>query len=194
MEVVQLNSSSNRSISSSTQFTNGNKRNNQILNSSNFHGGGILHAPPLSLSYSYPPSLSVFHPPLQNHNQPPLLPLPIPKPNTNPRNRGISCPPVTRKINNKPKSKPAKKADAAAKQVLRTSSASLAVIPSGNPVGPDPNNLPKDVYGVFALSPPPSSLPLPTFSLRPKLSCNAEAAAGIDAGATDNLRRLLRLR
>lgn len=185
-----MNSSSNRSISSSTQFANGNKRNNQILNSSNFHGGGILHAPPLSLSYSYPPSLSVFHAPLQNHNQPPLLPLP----NTNPRNRGISCPPVTRKINNKPKSKPAKKADAAAKQVLRTSSASLAVIPSGKPVGPDPNNLPKDVYGVFALSPPPSSLPLPTFSLRSKLSCNAEAAAGIDAGATDNLRRLLRLR
>ncbi|KAI3464814.1 hypothetical protein Pfo_021477 [Paulownia fortunei] len=44
----------------------------------------------------------------------------------------------------------------------------------------------------FTISPPPSSLPLPTFSLRPKLSCNAEAA-GIDTGATDNLRRLLRL-
>lgn len=48
---------------------------------------------------------------------------------------------------------------------------------------------------VFAtVSPPPSSLPLPTFSLRPKLSCNVEASAGVDAGATDNLRRLLRLR
>ncbi|PIN03578.1 hypothetical protein CDL12_23893 [Handroanthus impetiginosus] len=44
----------------------------------------------------------------------------------------------------------------------------------------------------FTISPPPSSLPLPTFSLRPKLSCKAEAA-GIDTGATDNLRRLLRL-
>lgn len=44
------------------------------------------------------------------------------------------------------------------------------------------------------ISPPPSSLPLPTFSLRPKLSCNAEASAGVDTGATDNLRRLLRLR
>ncbi|GFP95244.1 hypothetical protein PHJA_001668800 [Phtheirospermum japonicum] len=44
----------------------------------------------------------------------------------------------------------------------------------------------------FTISPPPSSLPLPTFSLRPKLSCRA--AAGIDAGATDDLRRLLRLR
>ncbi|KAK4351858.1 hypothetical protein RND71_027376 [Anisodus tanguticus] len=45
-----------------------------------------------------------------------------------------------------------------------------------------------------AISPPPSSLPFPTFSLRPKLSCNAEASIGVDAGATDDLRRLLRLR
>lgn len=44
----------------------------------------------------------------------------------------------------------------------------------------------------FAISPPPSSLPLPTFSLRPKLSCMVEAA-GIHSGATDNLRRLLRI-
>ncbi|XP_047983283.1 uncharacterized protein LOC125223998 [Salvia hispanica] len=41
---------------------------------------------------------------------------------------------------------------------------------------------------MFAISPPPpSSLPLPSFCLRPKLSCN------VDAGATDDLRRLLRL-
>lgn len=47
----------------------------------------------------------------------------------------------------------------------------------------------------FAISPPPSSLPLPTFSLRPKMvSCKVEAVAGIDTGATDDLRRLLRLR
>ncbi|KAK7283737.1 hypothetical protein RIF29_13479 [Crotalaria pallida] len=47
---------------------------------------------------------------------------------------------------------------------------------------------------VFNLSPPPSSLPLPKFSLRSKLiiNCNGEKT-GVDAGATDNLRRLLRL-
>lgn len=45
---------------------------------------------------------------------------------------------------------------------------------------------------VFNLSPPPSSLPLPKFSVRSKLSCNAETT-GVDTGATDNLRRLLRL-
>ncbi|KAL2346235.1 hypothetical protein Fmac_000235 [Flemingia macrophylla] len=53
------------------------------------------------------------------------------------------------------------------------------------------------VWGsVFSLAPPPSSLPLPRFSLRSKLACNAAAAAsgGVDDGATDNLRRLLRLR
>ncbi|OVA19600.1 hypothetical protein BVC80_9053g12 [Macleaya cordata] len=47
---------------------------------------------------------------------------------------------------------------------------------------------------IFSLAPPPSSLPLPKFSLKPKLvPCNVEAG-GIDDGATDNLRRLLRLR
>lgn len=59
------------------------------------------------------------------------------------------------------------------------------------------NSIKNDVnsFVVFnTISPPPSSLPLPTFSLRPKLSCNAEASAGVDTGATDNLRRLLRLR
>ncbi|KAL4576718.1 hypothetical protein LXL04_012816 [Taraxacum kok-saghyz] len=87
--------------------------------------------------------------------------------------------------------------------------------------GPDPKDLPKNAISrffssslksscdvvslpadkfsgsvVFTPSPPPSSLSLPTFSLRPKLSCKAEAAAagsGVDAGATDSLRRLLRL-
>lgn len=81
-----------------------------------------------------------------------------------------------------------------------------------NPWGPDPKDLPKnlpvvigignmDVFSekVFNLAPPPSSLPLPKFSMRTKLSCNTEAAAAVagsfvDDGATNNLRRLLRLR
>ncbi|EYU36860.1 hypothetical protein MIMGU_mgv1a017640mg [Erythranthe guttata] len=45
----------------------------------------------------------------------------------------------------------------------------------------------------FAISPLPSSLPLPTFSVRPKAlitCCKAEAATGIDTGATDYLRRM----
>lgn len=45
------------------------------------------------------------------------------------------------------------------------------------------------------ISPPPSSLPLPKFSLRPaKLNCNVEAGGADDgAAAADDLRRLLRL-
>lgn len=46
--------------------------------------------------------------------------------------------------------------------------------------------------GVFTISPPPSSLPLPSFSLRPKLSCNSQVAM-VDTGATDSLRRYLQL-
>lgn len=88
-------------------------------------------------------------------------------------------------------------------------------------VGGEANNE-KVVYGddqmmgfpdddsVFAVSPPPSSLPLPKFSLRPKVvisssnsSCNLEAhtrtsigdGVHLDAaGATDNLCRILNLR
>lgn len=49
-------------------------------------------------------------------------------------------------------------------------------------------------YGstVSTISPPPSSLPLPSFSMRPKLRCN-EKVADFDSGATNDLRRLLRL-
>ncbi|GLT34970.1 hypothetical protein SLA2020_094570 [Shorea laevis] len=99
------------------------------------------------------------------------------------------------------------------KPVEATEEATESVVGSG----PDPNDLPKNMLkvlsssslklternvmmndletfsgSVFTLSPPPSSLPMPKFSLRPKLSCNAEAAE-IDAGATDDLRRLLRI-
>ncbi|GMH23796.1 hypothetical protein Nepgr_025639 [Nepenthes gracilis] len=74
--------------------------------------------------------------------------------------------------------------------------------------GPDPENLPRMTLGdcnkedemkklsglVFSLSPPPSSLPLPKFSIRPKISCTVQATGrGVDAGATDNLCRFLRL-
>lgn len=46
------------------------------------------------------------------------------------------------------------------------------------------------MFQLPTISPPPSSLPLPTFCLRPKpIGCNA----GIDTGATDDIRRLLHL-
>ncbi|KAK7409909.1 hypothetical protein VNO78_00303 [Psophocarpus tetragonolobus] len=72
---------------------------------------------------------------------------------------------------------------------------SIVIAPSW---GPDPKDLPivvlgmgkGNIHSLFNLAPPPSSLPLPNFSLRSKLACNA---AAVDHGATNNLRRLLRL-
>ncbi|XP_021902624.1 uncharacterized protein LOC110818165 [Carica papaya] len=180
------------------------------------HGGssgGVFFPPPFSLSFSYPPS--PFKPLYNQIQQPPLLPLPVVHGHTqqSPKDlrRGISCPPTIRKTSTPKKSKePSKKIKETWKQ--KESTATHAV-PESFPLGPDPNDLPKlltplaaaaaggserkevDEFSgsLFTVSPPPSSLPLPRFSMRSKLSCNAEAA-GIDAGATDNLRRLLRLR
>lgn len=160
---------------------------------------------------------------IQQLKNPPLLPLPIPRihhqfvPSLT---RGFSCPPTTRKSNRvrdhfltpkKPKSKSPNCKIEEPRQVTQS-----LMIYSKNPLGPHPNDLPKGIPkvllslqnravvsevggelgkftgSVFSLSPHPSKLPLPKFSMRPKLSCNTETA-GIDAGATDNLRRMLRL-
>lgn len=187
-----------------------------------FRGGVLLAPPHSSISFSYPPSISLLNNPQQQPPLLPL-PIPKPNHN-NSRTRGLSCSPINRKINNRNKdqsltpkkskqsssSLSPKKGDSK-RDLLKSTrdSTECLIVESTNSIGPDPKELPKDVSGVlsssssdlekfsgsvvFTLSPPPSSLPLPTFSLRPKLCCNAEAA-GIDAGATDNLRRLLRLR
>ncbi|KAJ8540897.1 hypothetical protein K7X08_001713 [Anisodus acutangulus] len=80
----------------------------------------------------------------------------------------------------------------------------LSLLSTKNFKGSVEMDQPKDVSIVLSISPMGekeslvgalnSRLPFPTFSLRPKLSCNAEASIGVDAGATDDLRRLLRLR
>ncbi|XAR64208.1 hypothetical protein NMG60_11024464 [Bertholletia excelsa] len=211
METVLLRSSTDQSISPCKQIRNPKRNHRSFISrrrenfdpSSNSRGG-LLHAPPPSLSSSYPHSVSVFS---GRNLQPPLLPLPITKPDQDPRKLHTR----TRDKSRTPKkSKPSfspKRGDSGRdlKPAIEIGSAAL--------MGPDPDDLPKDVSGVissslvdytdfekfsgsavFTLSPPPSSLPLPTFFLRPKLSCNAEAATEIDAGATDNLRRLLRIR
>ncbi|KAL5780724.1 hypothetical protein ACOSQ2_011461 [Xanthoceras sorbifolium] len=204
--------------------------------------------PSRTLSYSYPPSLAALHnynniqQQQQQQTSPPLLPLPVPKP---PRHNSLPSPPpssrkptrardqsLTPKKSKQPTrrreepvatkrdfTKPVEKKIAKQQQQPAAVLSESLMVATLNPLGPDPNDLPKHVSKVFCaglvavnnnnkdfekfsgtvftVSPPPSSLPLPKFSIRPKqlISCNAEAAAGgIDAGATDNLRRLLRLR
>ncbi|GAV56727.1 hypothetical protein CFOL_v3_00269 [Cephalotus follicularis] len=189
----------------------------------NIHGGFMSLPSPSLSKYSYPlPFLlhNHHHQRLQKQQQqPPLLPLPITGPHNSlpSRGRGLSSPPTSTKPNRtrtreqsltpKKSKKTTKTNETIATQVV--SAAESLIIPSTNPLGPDPNELPKDVIkvlsssssiagndlkfsgSVFTISPHPSCLPLPKFSLNhPKLSCNAE----IDAGATDSLRRILRLR
>lgn len=80
----------------------------------------------------------------------------------------------------------------------KTVAKALPLVSPGNVIPDDYKNVETNISDkfsgsvVFAISPPPSSLPLPRFSLRSKLCCKIEVA-GIDTGATDDLRRLLRL-
>uniref|UniRef100_A0A2P2QLL1 Uncharacterized protein MANES_18G011900 n=1 Tax=Rhizophora mucronata TaxID=61149 RepID=A0A2P2QLL1_RHIMU len=97
------------------------------------------------------------------------------------------------------------------------------VVEASEPLGPDPSDLPKDVSKVLSSlssslpcngisrrslgvedldklsgsvhtpSPHPSSLPLPKFSVRRPKLVSRTTEAGVDDGATDSLRRLLRL-
>ncbi|KAG5033798.1 hypothetical protein JHK87_008708 [Glycine soja] len=164
---------------------------------------GLLNPPSRAMSFSYSHPLSASS--LFTHHcaqQPPLLPLPHVVSPTYGSGQGLVV--VVNKNKNRSrdmsltpkKSKPTKREEAKKRSVTQ----------SDNRWGPDPKDLPKVVLGmgnnhhdvvsgaVFNLAPPPSSLPLPKFSLRSKLGCNAETAAGgVDDGATNNLRRLLRL-
>ncbi|KAH9693438.1 hypothetical protein KPL70_016677 [Citrus sinensis] len=219
METILRQLSADQAFSPYEQMKNQQKNTRGFVSKrgENMHRG-ILLAPPLT-TYSYPPlSLDNYH--QQQQQPPPLLPLPIHNPlpsrsrypinRKSNRTRDQSLTP--KKSNSK---RPNKREDESKIELLKPIEKTISesfIVTSVNPSGPDPNDLPKDVSKVlsagivavkdlekfsgslFTVSPPPSSLPLPKFALRPKLiSCNAEAA-GVDAGATDNLRRLLRLR
>lgn len=166
--------------------------------------GGLLNSPPPAVGFH-------SH---RHHQKPPLLPLPRRPATGDPsscrpkgvRSRDQSLTPKKSKPIKRSRGPPAVK-----------STAEIVIVDSTNRLGPEPRHVPKDLWRVlglqssalpsletavemefsgsaFSISPPPSSVPLPKFFLGRNLSCNVEAAAGVDAGATDNLRRLLRLR
>ncbi|KAL1561100.1 hypothetical protein AAHA92_03847 [Salvia divinorum] len=147
---------------------------------------GLLRAPPLSLLHSAAFSL----PPPQ---QPPLLPLPrrassFPAKTATGNRRKSTKSSTSRKEEKETHPKISRDTAAAARNIARAGRFDSSV----RDVVKDRVDMLLDSV-MFAISPPPpSSLPLPSFSLRTKLSCNA-VAAGVDAGATDDLRRLLRL-
>ncbi|CAJ2642930.1 hypothetical protein L195_g016745 [Trifolium pratense] len=141
----------------------------------------------------------------QQQQQPPLLPLPHVSATLHHK------PLLSRSLNTQSLSLTPKKTKPKKREETKKKSGTISVSDflMDNPWGPDPKDLPKnlpvvignmDVFSesVFNLAPPPSSLPLPKFFLRSKLSCNTEAAVAagsfVDHGATNNLRRLLHLR
>ncbi|KAK1321089.1 hypothetical protein QJS10_CPA03g02271 [Acorus calamus] len=118
-------------------------------------------------------------------NRPPLLPLPIPhtqqgllgRPNGNPKK-------VTKPIDRRRRVAPSTKKSKPSRPPPVTASKEETK---------DYREFEEFSGSVFLVSPPPSSLPLPRFSLKPKVRCASEAVGGVDAGATDGLRRLLRM-
>lgn len=199
MDATEQSVGPNKQIRIKTPKKNGRGTFNISNRSENFDKYAGLLNPPL------PRAISEFNNQYYRQSQqPPLLPLP----NVSATNHQHHHPQLSRSLKKTrdmsltpKKSRPTKREEAAKKR-----SATLPdflIVASDNRWGPDPKDLPKHllpvvltskVFSGSVLSPPPSSLPLPKFFLRSKLSCNAEAAAGVDAGATNNLRRLLRLR
>ncbi|MBA0738319.1 hypothetical protein Gogos_011696 [Gossypium gossypioides] len=212
MDGIFLSSSAEKSVSPNKQLKNIPRRHSSGAHTSIIHGGGggggLFLAPPPSLSFSYP-----FY---QAQHQPPLLPLPLPnKPlytSLPSRTPTLSSSPSNLKSNrykdqsltppkrSKSKQLSGKSVGEPKKLQTRPTEGKKAqgaiskpfVMASGGPQAAA-RDLERLSSSIFTLSPPPSSLPLPSFSLRPKLGCKAEAGGGVDDGATDNLRRLLRL-
>ncbi|PWA85349.1 hypothetical protein CTI12_AA152570 [Artemisia annua] len=170
---VRISGSYNRNLYS---YPSDNVLLASFLANNHLSGGGLLSTPPASLYHSYPPLVPL---PLINHQNMILS------------RRDHSVTPKKSKNQKKDlkKEEPEPK-DVAKDVVARVSNE------SNNDSCDDV--VPVDKFSgsiVFTPSPPPSSLPLPTFLLRSKVSCRAEVAArGFDAGATDGLQRLLRIR
>ncbi|XP_039071248.1 uncharacterized protein LOC120218360 [Hibiscus syriacus] len=223
MDVIFMPSTAEKSVSPNKQFKNNilrryssgaafvSKQNENLsYNTSIIHGGGgesLLFAPPPSLSFSYNPSAPLLNPLFyQNYQkqlQPPLLPLPNkPLHSSLPsRTRSLSSSPSNVKNNKKRDPKRSKSKQLTPKPVeepkklqLKSPAEATKTKAVNKPfLMASAKDLEWASSSIFKLSPPPSSLPLPSFSLRPKLSCNAEAASADDDGVTNNRRRILRL-
>lgn len=166
--------------------------------SSSFNGGAVPYTPPFSFQGPAPPMNPRVH--HFHHQQPPLLPLPFPNPYHN----------NNRKISNKltrHQSLSVKKSNFSGPGPKREKPRPTEIYTKQvNRLGPEAKDVPRVLFSSNSnivnkdtkfvastvVSPPPSSLPLPTF-IRPKLSCNVKVVAVVDAGATDSLRRVLHL-
>ncbi|CAH8391033.1 unnamed protein product [Eruca vesicaria subsp. sativa] len=177
METISIQrSSSGKQVSGLRPFKNPKRRSSR---GSLSRSGGSLALP------MTPTSSWGYLPPPPSYSQPPLLPLPRVN-SSRPRANSYALPyaqarPTQHKKVGNVETEP---------RLTRTGSVPVRSnnkrdFPEGFDGYPGP--------AIMLLSPPPCSLPMPRFSIKPKLSCNAEAAGKTDV-ATDNIRRVLQLR
>ncbi|KAL1199218.1 hypothetical protein V5N11_005212 [Cardamine amara subsp. amara] len=193
METISVQRSPGKQVSGLRPFKNPKRRSSR---GSLSRSGGSLALPmnPTS-SWGYSPA----NQPPPGFSQPPLLPLPRDNSSTLPLQHLNSSRP---RVNN---STTLNFAQTRALSETQKNKAEFAEsVPRLTRTGSVPvssNNLrdfPKGFDGypgpaIMLLSPPPSSLPMPRFSIKPKLRCNAEATGKSDV-VTENTRRVLQLR
>lgn len=171
----------------------------------------LCQNPPVPFAPSLSSSLSLPKP-----NQPPLLPLPLNKNSSFPsqiNHKKFIAPTAPKRKPRAMKKEPRVQSKNVKIPLERKPSFSPAGYMTNDENNMDEENLitsqvkDRDILDCYSISPPPSSLPLPGLALlRPKLkrttACNTEAVfeeaklnnlSGVDNGATDNLRRILRL-
>ncbi|XP_010459688.1 PREDICTED: uncharacterized protein LOC104740703 [Camelina sativa] len=193
METIAVQRSPGKQVSGLRPFKNPRRRSSR---GSLSRSGGSLALPTNPTSWGSSPA---YPPPPGYYSQPPLLPLPrvnsstLPlqrvnssRPRVNNNNSTLNCVVQTKPISEK------KKVEFVESVPTLTRTGSVPVrsnhlrdFPKGFDGYPGP--------AIMLLSPPPSSLPMPRFSIKPKLRCNVEAA-GKNEVATDNIRRVLQLR
>ncbi|KAL5201335.1 hypothetical protein ABZP36_035689 [Zizania latifolia] len=149
----------------------------------------VHHQPSKSPPFPQPPA-----PP-----QPPLLPLPVHLQAAWPASRPVQC-----------AKKPADHAAAPSLENMAPAQGASVPIPVAPPAKKRATGSEQEVVvgwtttdSLYSVSPPPSSVPMPTFLLataagrKAPTACAVEVAGGVgggvDVGATDELRRLLRL-
>lgn len=131
---------------------------------------------------------SPAHPqPPPSYSQPPLLPLPRVN-SYRPRMKTLPC--AQARATSETQQKKVENVES----VERLTRNGSVLVRSNHP-----GDFPKGFDGypgpaIILLSPPPSSLPMPRFSIKPKLRCNAEAAGKVNDVASDNIGRILQLR
>ncbi|RID51695.1 hypothetical protein BRARA_H02342 [Brassica rapa] len=190
METISMNHSPGKQVSGLRPFKNPRRRSSRGKPS---RSGGSL-APPINPTFSwgsspaYPPPY-YSEPPLQRLNSSSLSPQQVSS--SQPRVRSSTIPRA--------------QARGTMFETLQKKVEYIETVPGLARTGSvpvrsnHPRDFPKGFDGypgpaIMLLSPPPSSLPIPRFAIKPKHRCNAEAAGKVNDVAADNIRPALQLR